>query len=226
LTHFEEEKGASVRVVFLGPPGAGKGTQAKKLATREGIPQISTGDIIRDAIRSGSELGREFKGYSERGELVPDDLVVRLVAKRIDEPDCKPGFILDGFPRTVPQAMALEQLLDDRKSSLTAVIFFDVSDEEVVSRLSGRRSCTKCGRIYHVQFDPPRDEQPCSASGGRCELIQRADDKPEVISERLRVYREQTSPLVAYYRSHSKLVEIDGAKPQAEVESALARVVA
>ena len=131
---------ASVRIVFLGPPGAGKGTQAKKLATREGIPQISTGDIIRDAIRSGSDLGKEFKGYSERGELVPDELVVRLVASRLDQPDCKPGFILDGFPRTVPQAKALEVLLDERKAPLTAVIVFDVADNVVIDRLSGRRT--------------------------------------------------------------------------------------
>ncbi len=214
-----------MRVVFLGPPGAGKGTQAKKLATREGIPQISTGDIIRDAIRTGSELGREFKGYNERGELVPDELVVRLVASRLEERDCEPGFILDGFPRTVPQAKALEQLLDDRKTPLSAVIFFDVSDNDVISRLSGRRTCAKCGRIYHMQFDPPRDDQPCAVSGGRCDVVQRADDKPEVVTERLRVYREQTSPLVAFYQAQGKVTRIDGSKSQAEVETALGRVV-
>jgi adenylate kinase len=214
-----------VRVVFLGPPGAGKGTQAKKLAVREGIPQISTGDIIRDAIRSGSDLGKEFKGYSERGELVPDDLVVRLVAARLREPDCKPGFILDGFPRTVPQAKALETLLDNQKIPLSAVMFFDVSDEDVVTRLSGRRTCTKCGTIYHIQFDPPPVDKPCPAGGGPCEVMQRVDDKPEVIADRLRVYREQTSPLIAFYRSQGILVQLDGSKSQSEVESALGKKV-
>jgi adenylate kinase len=212
-----------VRVVFLGPPGAGKGTQAKKLALREGIPQISTGDIIREAIRSGSELGKEFKGYSERGELVPDELVVRLVAARLDQADCKPGFILDGFPRTVPQAKALEQLLDERRAPLTAVIFFDVSDQEVVQRLSGRRTCSKCAKIYHVTVDPYKGE-PC-AQGGTCDVVQRADDKAEVVAERLRVYREQTAPLVAYYQAQGKLTRIDGGKTQSEVETALGRVV-
>lgn len=215
-----------MRVVFLGPPGAGKGTQAKKLAARENIPQISTGDIIRDAIRSGSDLGREFKGYSERGELVPDELVVRLVATRLDAPDCSHGFILDGFPRTVPQAKALEQLLDERRQPLTGVVVFDVPDTEVVARLSGRRSCTKCGRIYHVVFDPPSSGSLCPSTGGACELMHRADDKPEVISERLRVYREQTAPLIAFYQAQGKLSQIDGSKSQSEVESALGRIVA
>ncbi len=212
-----------MRVVFLGPPGAGKGTQAKKLAVREGIPQISTGDIIRESIRSGSDLGKEFKGYSERGELVPDELVVRLVAARLDAPDCKPGFILDGFPRTVPQAKALEQLLDERHLPLSAVIFFDVSDGDVVERLSGRRNCSKCGRIFHVTMDPYTGD--ACAQGGKCDIIQRTDDKAEVVADRLRVYREQTAPLVAYYQAQNKLTRIDGSKNQSEVESALGRVV-
>lgn len=212
-----------MRVVFLGPPGAGKGTQAKRLAVHENIPQISTGDIIRDAIRSGSELGKEFKGYADRGELVPDELVVRLVASRLDQADCKPGFILDGFPRTVPQAKALEQLLDERRMPLTAVIFFDVADDEVVKRLSGRRNCTKCGKIYHVDFDPYKGGA-CD-KGGTCDVVQRADDKADVIAERLRVYREQTAPLVAYYNAQGKLTKIDGGKSQNEVESALGRVI-
>jgi adenylate kinase len=219
-----------MRVVFLGPPGAGKGTQSQKLAMHEGVPHVATGDIIRAAIRSGSKLGLEFKSYSDRGELVPDQLVVSLVAERLREDDCKVGFILDGFPRTVPQAKALETMLDtmttnDTKMFLTSVILFDVQDEVVVRRLSGRRTCQKCGHIYHVLFDPPKkDPQVCDLCGGT--LFQREDDREEVVKERLRVYREQTAPLVAFYQAANLLTRIDGEKSPSEVESALAKVVA
>ena len=157
-----------MRVVFLGPPGAGKGTQAQKLAAHEGVPHISTGDIIRAAIRTGSKLGIEFKSFSDRGELVPDQLVVALVVERLHQPDCKLGFtILDGFPRTVPQAKALETILDESHMHVSSAILFDVHDDVVVRRLSGRRTCPKCGHIYHLDFDPPKN------AAGVCDHLRR-----------------------------------------------------
>jgi adenylate kinase len=212
-----------MRVVFVGPPGAGKGTQAQLLSVREGIPQISTGDIIRLAIRSGSTIGREFKSYSDRGELVPDDLVVRLVADRLDDEDCKSGFILDGFPRTVPQARALEQLLETAKMPLSAVIIFDIKDEVVIARLSGRRTCSQCGHVYHAVSNPPKRDGMCDICQGQ--IVQRADDSEAVVAERLRVFREQTAPLVAFYQAVGIARHIDADRSQGEVESALARIV-
>ncbi len=217
-------KGNAVRVVFLGPPGAGKGTQAQKLAAHEHVPHIATGDIIRAAIRSGSALGKQFKDFSDRGELVPDQLVVSLVAERLHEDDCKMGFILDGFPRTVPQAKALDEMLDQSKMHLSAVVLFDVTDDVVVRRLSGRRTCTKCGHIFHVLFNPPKKEGVCDICGSP--LFQRDDDKEDVIKDRLRVFREQTAPLIAFYQAQNLVTRIDGEKSPSEVESALAKLVA
>lgn len=214
-----------VRVVFLGPPGAGKGTQAQKLAAHEGVPHIATGDLVRRAIRTGSSLGVEFKRYNDLGQLVPDQMVVALVAERLVEPDCKHGFILDGFPRTVPQAKALETLLDQAKVSISAVILFDVQDEVVVRRISGRRTCSKCGHIYHVTFNPPKGSPAvCDVCGGS--LVQRDDDREEVVRKRLAEYHSLTAPLVAFYQSVNVLTRIDGEKSPSEVESALAKVVA
>lgn len=212
-----------MRVVLLGPPGAGKGTQAQRLAKHERIPQIATGDIIRAAIKSGSALGAQFKAYSERGELVPDELVVALVDERLGQPDCQSGFILDGFPRTVPQATALERLLEGKGIRLTAVVLFEVVDAVVVERLSGRRTCPQCGKSFHVTLEPPKVADVCDHCSSA--LVQRADDRPEVISERLRVYREQTAPLIAFYRAARLLQTINADRPPFEVESALARVV-
>lgn len=212
-----------MRVVLLGPPGAGKGTQAQRLAKHEGVPQVATGDIIRAAIKNGSPLGARFKSFSERGELVPDELVVALVDERIGQPDCAMGFILDGFPRTVPQATALDSLLERKSLRLTSVVLFEADDQVVVQRLGGRRSCPGCGRSYHVELDAPKVQGVCDVCGKS--LIQRADDRSEVIVERLRVYREQTAPLIAFYRSAGLLHTINADRPPAEVESALAKVV-
>ncbi len=195
-------------IVLLGPPGAGKGTQASKISEALSIPHIATGDIFRDAVERGTELGRKAKEYMERGELVPDEIVNGIVKERISKPDCSNGFILDGYPRTLNQARALDEMLSEMGRKVDVVLNISVSEDEVVRRLSYRRVCRKCGAIYHLINDPPKREGICDRCGA--ELYQREDDREEVVRKRLRVYREQTKPLINYYRERGVLVDING----------------
>ena len=199
---------AGARVVLLGPPGAGKGTQAKLLEEKFAAPQISTGDILRKAVAEQSVLGKQASEYIRRGELVPDQLIIDLVAERLKEKDCEKGFVLDGFPRTIAQAQSLEDILKKMGLALTCVLSVQVPHELIVERLSGRRTCKGCGALYHVVFDPPKAAGTCNRCGG--ELFQRDDDREETISNRLRVYDNQTAPLVSYYRERGLLKSIDG----------------
>ncbi len=197
-----------MNIVFLGPPGAGKGTQAKRIAEKYGIPQISTGDMFREHLSKGTELGQKAKEYMDKGALVPDEIVLGMVEERLKQPDCEKGFILDGFPRTVPQAEALDKLLEKLGKKIDYAILIDVPDEELVKRLTGRRTCKKCGMMYHVMFKPPKEEGKCDVCGG--ELYQRADDNEETVRNRLKVYHEQTEPIIAYYEKKGVLHRIDG----------------
>lgn len=197
-----------MKLILLGPPGAGKGTQAKMLTDHFGIPQISTGDILRAAVKGGTPMGLRAKGYMDSGLLVPDEVVVGIVRERLQQPDCKSGFILDGFPRTVPQADALRETLELLAKDLDAVISLKVDTEALVGRLTGRRTCRLCGRGFHLVFDPPRQAGLCDACGG--ELYQRDDDREETIRKRLNVYSEQTAPLEAYYAEAGLLASVDG----------------
>jgi adenylate kinase len=198
----------SVRAVFLGPPGAGKGTQARELAREFSVPHIATGDILRDAVAAGTALGREARRYMDQGALVPDDVVIGLIAERLGQPDARSGFILDGFPRTIAQAEALDRLLKDLERPLQRVILFDVPDEELVRRISGRRVCRRCATPFHVTSAPPVRPGICDACGG--ELYQRDDDREETVRTRLQVYARQTAPLLDYYRGRNLLATVDG----------------
>lgn len=197
-----------MKLILLGPPGAGKGTQAKMLTDRFGIPQISTGDILRAAVKAGTPMGLQAKACMDAGTLVPDEVVVGIVRDRLQEADCQAGFILDGFPRTVPQAEALGANLAELGKELDAVLSLEVDVEALVERLTGRRTCKDCGRGYHVKFDPPRQAGICDACGG--ELFQRDDDREETIRKRLEVYQAQTAPLAGYYQKHGLLTRVDG----------------
>ncbi len=208
-----------MNLIFLGPPGSGKGTQAKMLVDKYGIPQISTGDILREAVKEGTPLGKEAKKYMDEGKLVPDEVVVGIVRERLKEPDCTKGFILDGFPRTIPQAEALDKTLQEMGKGIDHVLSLEVDREELVRRLSGRRTCKRCGAMYHIIFDPPKKDGVCDRCGG--ELYQRDDDKEETIRERLRVYEEQTAPLIEYYRKKGLLRPIDGV---GKIEEIFARI--
>jgi len=205
-----------MKLILLGPPGAGKGTQAKMLTERFSIPQISTGDILRAAVKEGTPMGLKAKEYMDAGGLVPDEVVVGIVRDRLLAADCDKGFILDGFPRTVAQADALQASLAEMDKALDRVISLEVDAEALVERLTGRRTCKECGRGYHVKFDPPREENICDACGGR--LIQRDDDQEETIRKRLQVYADQTSPLISYYRDADVLIELDGMQPIPRVQ--------
>ncbi len=200
-----------MRLVLVGPPGAGKGTQAQFIAEHEGIPKISTGDIFRANVSGGTPLGLEAKAYMDRGDLVPDDVTVAMVRDRLQEPDALEGFLLDGFPRTVPQAEVLDDILRESGAKLDVVLELVVDDDEVIRRLSGRRTCRACNRIWHVDFDPPAVEGRCDVEGA--ELYQRDDDRAETIANRLDVYAEQTAPLVGYYADRGVLVGIDATGP-------------
>ena len=195
-------------LVFLGPPGAGKGTYAKALKERLGIPHISTGDMFRETARSGTELGKRIKEIMERGDLVPDELVNEMVRERLSRDDCRNGFILDGYPRTVAQAEALDGILEDMGTQLTYAIFFDVPEEVVVKRLTNRRICPKCGRIYNLLTMPPKEDELCDVC--KVKLIQREDDREDVVRRRYKVYMESTLPVIEYYKKREKLEEIDG----------------
>lgn len=197
-----------INLILLGPPGAGKGSQAKSLASRFGIPQISTGDILRAAIRDKTQLGIKAKAYMDKGALVPDNLVVDIVAERLKGDDCKAGFILDGFPRNIAQAEAVEKMLGSLGKKADKVINIEVPHKEIVKRLSGRRVCRNCGEGYHVIFNPALDDKKCDKCKG--ELYQRDDDKEDTIETRLKVYEEQTAPLVGFYKEKGSLVTIDG----------------
>jgi adenylate kinase len=197
-----------LRVVFFGPPGAGKGTQAKLLEQKFGACQVSTGEILRKAARAETPLGKQTSGYLSRGDLVPDDVMVKLVAERLKEPDCRAGFILDGFPRTITQADDLESMLTDSGLPLGSALCLNAPNDVIIKRLSGRRTCRNCGSLYHEVFNPPLKDGSCDRCGA--ELYQRDDDREEQIASRLRVYEEQTAPLKAYYRKRGLLREIDG----------------
>jgi len=199
---------AGAGVVLLGPPGAGKGTQGKLLEEKFAAPQISTGDILRKAVAEQGDLGKQASEYIHRGELVPDKLIIDLVAERLKEKDCERGFVLDGFPRNLAQAQSLEEILKKMGLALNCVLSLQVPHELIVERLSGRRTCKGCGALYHVVFDPPKAAGTCNRCGG--ELLQRDDDRAETISNRLKVYDNQTAPLVSYYRQRGLLKSIDG----------------
>lgn len=197
-----------MRLVFFGAPGVGKGTQAQRLAVEERIPQVSTGEILRESVKQGTPLGLQAKGFMESGKLVPDDVVIGLAREKLTSPECSRGYILDGFPRTVAQAEALDRMFQETGNpGLDHVVSFDVPNAEIIQRLSGRRSCPVCQTVYHVEHDPPKKEGRCNKCGGA--LVQRADDKPETVEARLKVFDQQTSPLVAYYQTRGLLRRVD-----------------
>ena len=212
-----------MKVVMLGAPGAGKGTQAKKIAAKYNIPHISTGDIFRANIKNGTELGKKAKTYMDQGLLVPDELVVDLVVDRVNQEDCADGYVLDGFPRTIPQAEALTKALASQGQKLDYAIDVDVPDENIVRRMSGRRACVGCGATYHLEYAPTKKEGICDVCGG--ELILRDDDKPETVEKRLGVYHEQTLPLIDYYTNAGILKRVDGTVDIEEVFQAVVQIL-
>jgi len=213
-----------IRIVLLGPPGSGKGTQASALQKRRGIPHIASGDILRANVRDDTQLGRQARPSMDRGDLVPDALILDMMAQRLSQPDAGDGYILDGFPRTVAQAEALEQRLEQIGRELDAVIYLSVPEAEILRRLSGRRTCPACNAVYHVDTMPPQRAGVCDACGA--ELVQRQDEKPDVIRKRLEVYTEQTQPLLLFYRERSLLHEIDGTIGVDNVMDAIEDIVA
>ena len=204
-----------MKIIMLGAPGAGKGTQAIKIAEKYNIPHVSTGDIFRANIKGGTELGMEAKSYMDKGQLVPDELTVRILLDRVAKDDCKNGYVLDGFPRTIAQADALDKAVTELGESVDYAINVDVPDENIVNRMGGRRACVKCGATYHLQYAAPKTEGVCDTCGG--ELTQRADDKPETVLERLNVYHEQTQPLIDFYAERGILKNVDGTQDMNKV---------
>jgi len=208
-----------MRFILFGPPGAGKGTQAKLLSKRYSIPQISTGDILREAVKKGTPLGKEAKSYMDRGALVPDNIVIDIIKERLQEPDCAKGYILDGFPRTVDQAQSLSEVLREANKDIDWVINIQIEEEELKKRLTGRRICSRCGEEYNIYYKRPQQDSICDKCGDR--LIQRNDDQEAVIARRLQVYREQTLPIIDYYNRMGKLRSIDG---RGDIQSVFERI--
>jgi adenylate kinase len=218
-----EKEVKQMRLIMLGAPGAGKGTQAANLAKELNIPHISTGDIFRANIKNGTELGKKAKSYMDAGKLVPDELVCDLVADRIAKDDCKEGYILDGFPRTIPQAEALDKAVLALGTKIDYAVNIDVPDEAIITRMGGRRACLNCGATYHVQYNPPKKEGVCDTCGHP--LVLRDDDKPETVQTRLNVYHEQTQPLIDYYDKKKILVTVDGTQSMDQVFSDILKAV-
>ena len=212
-----------MKIIMLGAPGAGKGTQAKMIADKYGVPHISTGDIFRANIKNGTELGMEAKKYMDQGLLVPDELTVRILLDRVAQDDCKNGYVLDGFPRTIPQAEVLDSELTMLGDHIDYAINVDVPDENIVKRMSGRRACLTCGATYHIEHVPPKKEGICDVCGS--ELVLRDDDKPETVKNRLNVYHEQTQPLIDFYTEKGVLKTVDGTVPMEEVFAAITAIL-
>lgn len=212
-----------MKVIMLGAPGAGKGTQAKQIADKYSIPHISTGDIFRANIKNGTELGKKAKTYMDQGLLVPDELVVELVADRIQQDDCKNGFVLDGFPRTIPQAEALDAALEKINEKMDYAIDVDVPDENIIKRMSGRRACLNCGATYHIVSIPTKVEGICDRCGSP--IVLRDDDKPETVKKRLEVYHEQTQPLIDYYKKQDILRTVNGVQPMEDVFKSIVEIL-
>lgn len=212
-----------MKIIMLGAPGAGKGTQAKQIADKYGIPHISTGDIFRANLKAGTELGKKAKEYMDKGLLVPDELTCDLVMDRIGQEDCKNGFVLDGFPRTIPQAEALDAALEKINEKMDYAIDVDVPDENIVKRMSGRRACLNCGATYHIVSIPTKVEGICDRCGSQ--VVLREDDKPETVQKRLEVYHEQTQPLIDYYKKQGILKTVDGVQPMEDVFGAIVKIL-
>jgi adenylate kinase len=214
-----------LNLILLGPPGSGKGTQGERLQEDFRLPYYATGDILRAAVKEGTEVGKEAEGYMERGDLVPDEVIIGVIAERLQEEEASDGFILDGFPRTLPQAEALDAKMDELRREITAVILIDVPEGEILRRLGGRRTCEKNpSHIYHLEFDPPERDEVCDIDGG--ELVVRDDDKPEVIKNRLEQYRKKTEPLIDYYEEQGIIHHVDGAHPPDGVEERIHALLA
>ena len=212
-----------MKIIMLGAPGAGKGTQAKMIADKYGIPHVSTGDIFRANLKEGTELGLKAKEYMDKGELVPDELTVSILLDRVAKDDCKNGYVLDGFPRTIPQAEVLEKELDKLGDKIDLAIDVEVPDENIIKRMGGRRACVKCGATYHIEHVPPKKEGICDTCGS--ELILRDDDKPETVSNRLSVYHAQTQPLIDFYNERGVLKEVDGTKDMMDVFADIVSII-
>jgi adenylate kinase len=206
---------SELNLILFGPPGAGKGTQGKRLSEDLRLPYIATGDMLREAVANETELGREARNYMDEGNLVPDDVIIGVITERIQEEDAQDGFILDGFPRTIPQAEALDRQLEQLGREITAALLVNAPEDEVIKRISGRRQCVEAGHVYNIHFDPPKRDEVCDQDGSR--LQQRSDDEPEKVKHRLEVYREQTSPLIEYYEQRGLLRRFDGARSPTEV---------
>ena len=212
-----------MKIIMLGAPGAGKGTQAKKIADKYQIPHISTGDIFRANITEGTELGKKAKSYMDQGQLVPDELTLELIMDRFQNPDCKNGYVLDGFPRTIPQAEALTEALAKKGETIDYAINVEVPDENIINRMGGRRACLACGSTYHIVYAPTRVEGICDRCGEK--LVLRDDDKPETVKNRLNVYHNQTQPLIEYYTRQGKLEEVDGTQSMEDVFNAIVKIL-
>lgn len=212
-----------MKLIMLGAPGAGKGTQAKKISAKYGIPHISTGDIFRANIKGGTELGMKTKAFMDQGQLVPDEITIGMLLDRIKEDDCQKGYVLDGFPRTIPQAESLTKALTELGDKIDWAVNVDVPDENIISRMSGRRACLGCGQTYHIVYNAPSQEGICDVCGQ--ELVLRDDDKPETVQKRLEVYHKQTQPLIDYYRGAGVLAEVDGTKDLEEVFQDIVKIL-